>query len=54
MPLLFSPGVIKIYNLSVLAAASKQQILAREIRSSVPNIRLCPLSYLPTACSCSL
>lgn len=45
MPHLFSPGVIKIYNLPVLDAASKQQTLAGEIRSSVPDTSSPPLPF---------
>lgn len=47
MPHLFSPGVIKIYNLPVLDAASKQQTLAGEIRSSVPDTSSSPSPIYP-------
>lgn len=45
MPHLFSSGVTKIYNLPVLDAASKQQTLAGEIRSSVPDCSSPPLPF---------
>lgn len=47
VPLLFSPGVIEMYNLPVLAASSKQQTLAGDTRSSVPDIPPCPFPIYP-------